>query len=283
MKKIALLLITIFTLGGCSSKFAYNNIDWLIYWFLDDYIELTSEQESVFDEKLQNWISWHKSEELPQYIEHMDQLISDIKSDQMTQQRMAYHQEKARSHWVRLRAQVAPDLVEMSKLLDDEQVVYLFAALEDDNQEEKEAYLERVSYSEEKRERRWSKRNQDNASDWFGRLNKQQKDYISDSYGQFESTGQHWIDYKQNYQSNLRSLFVTREINEDFDAELLEMLTQPEQYRSDEFNQASERNNEKSKQYLIKLMSMATDKQKQKLIDKIGDYREDILDLANRR
>lgn len=281
MKKIVLLFIAILTLGGCSTKFAYNNIDWLIYWYVDDYIELTSEQESVFDEKLQNWLVWHKGEEFPKYLSHLDELISDIQGNQLSLERMAYHQDKAREHWVRLRAHVAPDLVEMSSTLSDEQVVYLFAALEDDNKEDREEYLKRVSYTEKKRERRWSKRSQQNASEWLGRLNAKQKDFIADSYGQFESTGQHWLDYKENYQSSLRKLFATRDSNPDFNEALHEMLTQPETYRSEAFNQASARNTEKSKQYLMQLLTLATDKQKQTLVDKIAKYKEDIKDLAN--
>jgi len=273
-------LVTIFTLAGCSTKFAYNNIDWLVYWYIDDYIELTSEQESVFDEKLQKWLIWHKREEFPQYINHLDELISDIQQNSLTAQRMGYHQQKAREHWTRLRAHVAPDLVEMSELLTDDQVVYLFAALEEDNKEEAEEYLERVSYSEEKKEKRWLKRSQDSASDWLGRLNQEQKNYIADSFGTFEPTREHWIAYKEDYQASLRTLFATRHTNENFKDDLLVMITQPEKYRSEAFNQASERNTKKSKQYLLDLMQVATEKQKRTLVKNIEKYKDDIVDLS---
>ena len=76
------LLFAIFCLGGCSTKFAYNNIDWLIYWYIDDYIELTPKQEQAFDEKLSGWLEWHKQQELPQYLSHIDELVSDIQTQQ---------------------------------------------------------------------------------------------------------------------------------------------------------------------------------------------------------
>ena len=44
-----LVVVFIIFLTSCSSKLAYNNLDWWVYWYMDDYIELKDEQEEKFD------------------------------------------------------------------------------------------------------------------------------------------------------------------------------------------------------------------------------------------
>jgi len=281
VKKIVFILLAIFVLSGCSTKFAYNNLSWLVYWYVDDYIEFTDEQEAIFDEKFREWLIWHREKEMPKYASHLDELIQDINNQQLSIERLEYHQDKARDHWTRLRGQIAPELVDMSHLLSDEQVVYLFAALERDNEEEIEEYQERISMSDDERRKSWIKRNEKNMSRWLGRLNEEQKSYISNSYGAFSSTSEYWIDYKETYQSELRTLFVNRDTNPNFEAELLEMLTNPEKYRSDEFNEASANNAARSKEFLMTMLALTTEKQQKELIAQIDNYREDIAELAN--
>ena len=70
MKKGLLIAIIIF-LGGCSTKFTYNNLDWLIHWYIDDYVSLSDNQEALFDKYFADWQSWHRSQELGKYIEHL--------------------------------------------------------------------------------------------------------------------------------------------------------------------------------------------------------------------
>ena len=43
MKRRSIVLLTVtlnlMLLAGCSTKFTYNNLDWLIHWYVDDYVE----------------------------------------------------------------------------------------------------------------------------------------------------------------------------------------------------------------------------------------------------
>ena len=47
MKLARLFLLSLFvlTLTSCSSTFLYNQLDWLIPWYLDDYVDLTRAQK----------------------------------------------------------------------------------------------------------------------------------------------------------------------------------------------------------------------------------------------
>ena len=47
--RVLVVFISVMFLASCSSKLAYNNLDWWVYWYMDDYIELKDEQEEKFD------------------------------------------------------------------------------------------------------------------------------------------------------------------------------------------------------------------------------------------
>ena len=123
MTRLIFILMLSFTmLSACSSKFAYNNVDWLLYWYLDDYIELEKDQKQRFDQELDTWLVWHRGSELNAYKKQLEQIQQDILQGKTTQEQWLSHFEHARSHWLRLRNTVTPELVAMAPLLSDSQI-----------------------------------------------------------------------------------------------------------------------------------------------------------------
>ena len=132
MKKIALLFL-ILVLSGCSTKFVYKNLDWLTYWYVDDYVDLNQQQKEVFDAYLNDWLDWHRREELPQYVAQLEEIKAEVVKDQMRIERLLSHRDDVQTHWHTLRARVVPDIVSMAPMLESEQIASLFEALEERN------------------------------------------------------------------------------------------------------------------------------------------------------
>ena len=64
------LLVFAFVLAGCSAnRFLYNRADTFVRWAIDDYVDLTSEQQKQFDADLDGLLDWHRRFELPLYRE----------------------------------------------------------------------------------------------------------------------------------------------------------------------------------------------------------------------
>lgn len=59
---------------GCATKFAYNNIDWFIISYIEDLVPLNSVQESELENRLQDLQQWHKSTQLPLYIQQINNI-----------------------------------------------------------------------------------------------------------------------------------------------------------------------------------------------------------------
>ncbi len=278
MKKFAMVILVLL-LSGCSTKFAYNNAEWLVYWFLDDYIELTDEQEERFDVMFSSWMAWHRQNELPQYHAQLDDIISEIKTGNITAESIAQHRERARQHWVRARTYVAEDIVELSVDMSDEQMAYFFKQLEEKNVEDEEELQEKLDMDAQERTEDWVKRNQKNSRRWLGRLNDEQKDFIASFSNRFNSTRGHWIDYRREYQQQLKTTFEMEDRGEEFRTRLYDLIVDPERFRSETFQQAMKQNEISSTEYILGLQSLITDKQIERLVDEIDELREDLESL----
>ena len=73
-----MLVIIVFSITSCSTKLAYNNLDWLASWYVDDYVNLTDTQEDEFDTKLDAFLMWHRNIELQNYILQIKTIQADI-------------------------------------------------------------------------------------------------------------------------------------------------------------------------------------------------------------
>lgn len=278
MKKI-LLLLGVLLLGGCSAKFAYNNVNWLIYWYLDDYIELNNTQEEMFDGMLSRWMTWHKQQELPKYQLQLDDIINDIKTNNINEISIAMHRNRARDHWVRARGHIAPDLVTLGTTLSQDQIITFFANLEKENVEDEEELQERLALDPQKSISKWVKSNEKGIKKWLGNLSGEQTDFIATFYPRFESTSPFWLEYKRTYQQELRIAFTLDQNSEMFRARMLTLITDPDQFRSPAFQDAMQINKAASTEYLMGLMSLASDRQVKRLLEEIGDLHKDLQDL----
>ncbi|KNC66994.1 DUF6279 family lipoprotein [Pseudoalteromonas ardens] len=272
-----LLVLALLTMTGCSTKFIYKNADWLSYWYLDDYVSLTDEQEAQFDERLLAWLDWHKSQELTQYAQQLTMLKSDIENDKITLERIGYHREQMLEHWHRLRNKVVPDLVEMAPMLSDTQVSELFDEIAEGEAERTE---KRAKRSEQKKHKRWLKERKNNLKRWIGRLSAEQEGRIEQLYEQQVSTAALWSDYRARYQGELRALFAQPERGDAFKARLSELLMAPEVYRSEQLNLANEQNSKVNHQYLLDVYQSLSAKQKKRLVSELEELIEDIQSLA---
>lgn len=281
-KRFFLFGIALVLLSGCSTRLAYNNLDWLISWYLDDYVSLTREQRERFDESVDTLLIWHRQEELGRYREHLETLADDILQGRISQQDAQRHMDLAWQHWVRLRQRVAPVLADLAFDLSEAQIEELFLSL----QEQDEALLKRwhqrqnKSPAAQKRDREKDIRKE--VKKRIGRLVPTQENLIAEYSEEVLSSMEQWIDYRKRLQSAALAMFEQRDDKARFVSQLTHLLTSPEQYQSDELRHLREQNRARYIDFLVAFGATLTDKQKQKLIDEIQDIISDLDVLMER-
>ena len=68
-----------FLLSSCSSiQLGYNQIDYLLKWWIDDYVDLTTEQSQMYDQAFPLIGKKHRQEELPKALQFMRQIRAKL-------------------------------------------------------------------------------------------------------------------------------------------------------------------------------------------------------------
>ncbi len=67
--RLALLLIAVLLLASCSAvRLGYGYADSLSRWWIDQYLDLSPEQDALSRERLGRFFTWHRKTQLPDYV-----------------------------------------------------------------------------------------------------------------------------------------------------------------------------------------------------------------------
>ncbi|EGA64222.1 DUF6279 family lipoprotein [Vibrio brasiliensis] len=267
MKKLAILFAVCLALAGCSSKFVYNNMDWLLLEYLDDYVELNDEQEELVSQKIAVLSEWHRQEEIPNYVEHLDELMA-IEPGTFTLQQLESQQLKFQQHSQRLVSRVAPELYSIARELSDDQVEQLMNSIRVRHTKYKKKYQ---PLSEPQVKQRYRERIEENLETWIGSLTNQQQTLLDDWVGELYVTSHDWIDHQTKMRIEMNALLTNRLDINKFQPEFNNLMFNPNSFYAPELEQKIDHNKQVANQYLVKVINSMTNKQTE-------HYREELLD-----
>ncbi|MAG76963.1 MAG: hypothetical protein CL811_09390 [Colwelliaceae bacterium] len=263
-------------LTGCSFSFVYNHLDWWANWYLDDYVTLNKTQQKAFDEVFNELHVWHRETQLPIYAEQLKQLKADLAAG-ITEEKAKEHLGKTNEYWIVVREKAKTDLIELTHMLSEKQRKELLANLDKQNQE-------RIENREELSREEWvkeeCKEQQSQFKSWVGKLSKSQKADICEATGELQSTFNHWMDYRMAWHNSFTDALDVSLSKEEYVALFAELISEPEKLRSDEYLSLREQNNRVFVGLFAEVMNGLSQKQTNRLNNKIDDFIEDIEDLA---
>lgn len=281
-KRFVTLCVIVVLLSGCSTRLAYNNLDWLISWYLSDYVSLSRDQREHFSQQVDSLLQWHREQELAYYRSHLLGLVEDIQQGRTTRADAERHMDMVWQHWVRLRQQVAPYLADIAYRLSDAQVEEFFAALQEQDEEMLNRWKKRQNKSPEAQKREREKEIRKEVKKRIGKLLPEQEKIIAVYSDEILSSMEQWISYRKRLQTAALNMFKQRSDKATFVSQLTDLITHPEQYQTDELKRLRELNRERYRDFLVSFGETLTDKQKQKLIDEIQDIISDLNILMER-
>ena len=166
------LLMLLVVLTGCSSTtFIYNRLDFFIPWYLGDYVDLNREQKARLDELLQPFLAWHRAEELPQYLQILDDIDARLDGP-ISGADVGDTLDEVEQAWLRVETRALDWLLALGADFSDEQIARFIEELRDKQVEYEEKYLTRT----EQEYREYAEENlRDNLQDMLGRLYKTQR------------------------------------------------------------------------------------------------------------
>ena len=202
---VMLLLVT--TLVGCSAnRLLYNRADTFIRWAADDYVALDREQQAVFDQRLDDFLAWHRSEELPRYREFIVTSL-DTLEDGVTLEEAVAISEEIDLAADRFQAQFIELLLATAADLSDEQIQDFLEELERNQTEYAD---ERLVRDEEAYYADSTKTMTDLVKRLIGRLNRDQRSEIAERSKDLTRLDGLWHDDRARWGSALRVILESK-------------------------------------------------------------------------
>ena len=174
MPKIILFFCILFFLAGCNTtKLFYNFGDELVSWQLDNYFELTSEQEEWVEKRMRLHLEWHRSVELPRYKNFLIDIQKNAK-DGLTMSELDEGFSRFGTKVDRIYERLIPDASIFLTKISPEQIDNLEREMAEENEEMMKKLENRQERLQERQEDFWEQ-----MEDWFGKFSESQRKQIT--------------------------------------------------------------------------------------------------------
>lgn len=275
VKPLLLLLCLSLLVTACSRiGLAYRNLDWLVPWRLNDYLSLDQQQQAWLKPRLQAHLQWHCSAELPRYIDWLHTTESVLAQAQPDSTQLLEQFAQFDGALKRISVEITPTAIELLQGLSEQQVSELYAAVDEDNLEDRQDFLDPplATQISERRERM-----QERLRPWLGRLNHAQTEHIAAWANGLGEQNRLWLDNRQLWQTQLRKTLAERD-SADFAEQLTRLLQQRERFYSDEYRASYGRSRQALARLFSQLLSSSDEAQRERLSHRLRDLRRDLAE-----
>jgi hypothetical protein len=274
---LAVLVISVST-SGCTTKLAYDFLDWGLYWELKDYVKFTRDQRLLVKDEISQLIDWHRSEELPQYADQLEKLSKELKSG-ITVEQLEESYNNLRDSWQRIVIKTLPATVDIISNLNDEQVNDFFEMLiEKEGDDAKKIEKGTNARTLKKREAYVSKK----IVGVIGKLNEDQKSLIAQWALSMKPTKELSLAQAIQWRTRMQTVLAERHNKQQLENNLMVLFANPDQLRSASYRRVIEKNKRLIMQLLFDLNQTLTKQQRSKLVKKLKSYINDFRDLSDR-
>lgn len=265
---------------GCSStRLTYNYLDWIIDWYLDDYLSLNRQQEELYRQRLDGLLRWHRSDQLERYVRFLGRLQQDLRgapAEAVLQKRYA----ELTGFWRDLMERAAPDCAEVLLSLDPGQRRDLYGAAE-----KKQRKLEGRHRGETAAGR--SRRLCDRAEKTIGRftenLTRSQKARLARWADALTPVRPLWLANRRAWLAGLQAVLEEKETEARKRERLRRLFVEPESLWSPAYRRAMQQNEAATITMLAGLLAELTDRQRRHVQEVLESLRRDCLHLSRQK
>ena len=279
MKKLICISFCLVLIFGCGPGYIYPHLDWLIPWYVDDYISLNSEQSSMLKSRLMQQLNWHCRTQLTVYADFFRDISVDFEksSPALNEATLQFYYDRLMKHWKDLMRQIAPDVSDILMTATDQQIEELFSNLEKENQKLRSEYLDPPADELlEIRQKKMIKR----LEYWISSLTAEQKQAVQDWNSRLQPISEEWLQNRERFQADLRRLLTLRSEAPDIREKLSEMLVYPERSRPPTYQEKIEQNTAGTLNFIVTIEQLLTEGQRKKLLQRLNDLAEDFERLS---
>jgi len=205
-KHLLAIALILFVSAGCSTSFTYNQLDWLIPWYVEDYVSLDGDQKDLLRTRVDSLLDWHRNEELAVYIALLDRIEDDSRSTLGT----AMVRNWLNTAWKaaeRIEASALPAALDLGERISGAQMDEFIASLWQRQRELEEEYLQR---DDDEYRRDVYRRLEKNLSRFIGRLDRDQQMRLQRAANEIQRYDRVWLRGRESWLNRLEPLLRQR-------------------------------------------------------------------------
>ncbi|MES2258902.1 MAG: DUF6279 family lipoprotein [Pseudomonadota bacterium] len=196
---IAALLL----LAACSSlRLAYNTGDTLLYWWLDAYVDLDSDQKPEVKSDINDLFHWHRKTQLHDYVQVMRTAQKQLQGPVTTADLQADYKD-IRTRTEALLYKAAPDLAELALSLKPEQIAQMEKKF---NKNSRDFRNKNMKGDREEQQKFRYKKSMEQFTLWFGNFSSVQEEQIRKASDARPLDNELWLDERTRRQRNIIAL-----------------------------------------------------------------------------
>jgi hypothetical protein len=268
--------------AGCSSlRLAYNHGDTLLYWWIDKYVDLNSDQKISVKEDIRDLFRWHRKTQLLDYVQVLkngqrqlagNPTAADLSAD--------YEDIKNRTRLLLTKA--LPELADLARSLTPDQVATLEKQFANNNADFRKKNMKGDREAQQKFR---YKKSMEQFELWFGSFSAEQEAIIRRASDARPLDNQIWLDERMRRQKSILTLVqkVQREkLSKEATIPLIKSVIDENFNRQDQsehkaFLEASE---QASIQLILTVIKVATPAQKAHAQQRMQGWIDDFNSLA---
>ncbi len=274
IRKLIAVTLPALLAAGCTMSFAYNHLDWLIPWYVDDYVDLSRQQRHLLRGHLGPLLQWHRQEELERYLEILDQVETDL-SGEVSAGQVRSWAAQVTAAVERVEENMLPVALDFGATLSDEQLAGFMDSVWKEHREYEEKFLGRT-------EEEYIEENAENLEEFLerfiGRLNDGQEAVLLRAAGSLRRFDAAWLEDHERWLNTLGPL-LRREPG--WQEAIRKAYADRKRQRSAEYSERLEYNMGIVSQAIADVLNDLSEQQRNHLQKELGDLRSLIQDLAD--
>lgn len=269
-------------LAGCSSlRLSYNHGETLLYWWLNAYVDLDSDQKGWVKKDIDGYFQWHRKTQLKDYVQVLTTAQRQLQGNPTQADLLAdYADIRKRTQALLFKAQ--PDLADLARALRPEQIVQLEKKFASNNDDYRKKYLRGDT---EKRQKFRFEKSMEQFELWFGSFSREQEALIRKASDSRPLNNELFLEERMRRQKSIITLVqkVQKEkLGKDASVALIHTLIQDsfERLEHSEHKAFFDAYNEGTANMVLAVVRVATPAQKAHAQKRMQGWIDDFTSLA---
>ncbi len=204
------LIALMAVLTACSSlRLAYNHGDTLLYWWIDGYVDLTSEQKGWVKKDIDELFRWHRKTQLHDYVQILQTAQRQLAAGP-TQADLQKDYDEIKNRTQLLLFKALPELADLARSLQPDQIATLERKFAANNAEFRKKNMKGDKEAQQKF--RYQK-SMEQFELWFGNFTAEQEAQIRKASDARPLDNEIWLEERQRRQNNI--LAVVRKVQQE--------------------------------------------------------------------